>query len=101
MAIYIFYTSVKIIISNIRGILTNDEGNDALKEEIKKEFDKYKEFNIIDIKIIKMSYYYNIFLKINVKENIRIKEFIKIEKKIKKDIKSFNKLIKYIDIEAL
>ncbi len=101
MAIYIFYTSVKIIISNIRGILTNDEGNDALKEEIKKEFEKYKEFNIIDIKIIKMSYYYNIFLKINVKENIRIKEFIKIEKKIKKDIKSFNKLIKYIDIEAL
>ena len=36
MALYIFYTSIKMIISNIRGILINDEENDDIKETIKK-----------------------------------------------------------------
>ena len=101
MAIYIFYTSTKIIISNIRGILTNDEGNDILKESIKKELDKFKEISITNVKIIKMSYYYNVFLQIDVNNNIKIKDFLRIEKKIKKHLKKFNKLIKYIDVEPL
>ena len=101
MAVYIFYTSLKITISNIRGILTNDEGNDELKDNIKKELEKYKEFKVTNIKIIKMSYYYSIFLQIDVNNNIKIKDFLKIENKIKNHLKSFNKLIKYIDIEVL
>ena len=101
MAVYIFYTSLKITISNIRGILTNDEGNDELKDNIKKELEKYKEFKVTNIKIIKMSYYYSIFLRIDVNNNIKIKDFLKIENKIKNHLKSFNKLIKYIDIEVL
>ena len=101
MAVYIFYTSLKITISNIRGILTNDEGNDELKDNIKKELEKYKEFKVTNIKIIKMSYYYSIFLQIDVNNNIKIKDFLKIENKIKNYLKSFNKLIKYIDIEVL
>lgn len=101
MAIYIFYTSIKIIISNIRGILTNDEGNDELKKKIKKEFGQFKEFRVVNIKIIKMSYYYSIFLQVDVNNNIKIKDFFKIEKKIKKHLKSINKLIKYIDVEPL
>ena len=101
MAIYIFYTSLKIIISNVRGILTNDEGNDELKDSIKKELEQFKEFRITNIRIIKMSYYYSVFLQIDVNNNMTIEDLLKIEKKIKKHLKAHNKLIKYIDIDAL
>ena len=101
MAVYIFYTSLKMIISNIRGILINDEGNEELKDKIKIELEQFKDFRIVDIKLIKMSYYYSIFLQIDVNNNIKIKDLLRIEKKIKRHLKSLNKLIKYIDIEAL
>ena len=101
MAIYVFYVSLKIIISNIKGILANDEENDELRDEIKKELEQFKEFNITNIKIIKMSYYYTIFLQIDVNNNITINDLLKIEKKIRAHLKQVNKSIKYIDIEAL
>ena len=41
MAIYVFYISIKMIIGNIRGILTNDEENNEIKEEIINELDKF------------------------------------------------------------
>ena len=99
MAIYIFYTSIKMIVSNIRGILTNDEGNEKLKEAIREELEQLKSFRIENIKLIKMSYYYSVFLQIDVNNNIRIKDFLKIEKKIKKCLKEIDKSIKYIDVE--
>ena len=34
MALYVFYTSIKMIISNIKGILTNDEENEEMKHLI-------------------------------------------------------------------
>ncbi len=101
MAIYVFYVSLKIIISNIKGILANDEENDELRDTIKKELDQFKEFNITNIKIIKMSYYYTVFLQIDVNNNITINDLLKIEKKIRTHLKQANKSIKYIDIEAL
>lgn len=48
-----------------------------------------------------MSYYYSVFLQIDVNNNIKIKDFLKMEKTIKKRLKSMNKSIKYIDIEPL
>ena len=101
MAVYTFYTSIKMIVSNIRGILTNDEGNEELKNKIKIELEKIKGIRISSIKVIKMSYYYSIFLQIDVDNNIKIKDFLRIEAKIKKQLKSVDKLIKYIDIEVL
>lgn len=101
MAIYVFYVSLKIIIANIKGILANDEENDELRDNIKKELEQFKEFNITNIKIIKMSYYYTIFLQIDVNNNITINDLLKIEKKIRAHLKQVNKSIKYIDIEAL
>lgn len=101
MVLYIFYTSIKMIISNIRGILINDEENDDIKETIKKELEQSKEFKIYNIKIIKMSYYYSVFLKIDVNNSIKIKDYLKIEKKIKQQIRKKNKLIKFIDVEPL
>ena len=101
MAIYVFYISIKMIISNIRGILINDKENEELKEEIKKELEYYKHLHIKSIKVIKISYYYAIFLQIDINNNIKIKDFIRLEKKIKTKLKSINKLIKYIDIEPM
>ena len=101
MALYIFYTSIKMIISNIRGILINDEENDDIKETIKKELEQSKQYKIADIKLIRMSYYYSIFLKIDVNNNIKIKDYLKIEKRIKQQIKKKNKSIKFIDVEPM
>ena len=101
MAIYVFYTSIKMIISNVHGILINDENNEEIKEKIFEELSKIKDLKIKDLKIIKISYYYSVFLQIDVDDNIRIKDYLKIEKKVKKRIKNVNELIKFIDIEPL
>ena len=101
MAIYVFYTSIVMIVANIRGILINDVDNDKMKEVIIKELEHFKQFKIINVKVIKISYYYCVFLQIDVNNNIMIKDFLKIEKKIKKQLKNVNQFIKFIDIEPL
>ena len=101
MAIYVFYASLKMIISNINGMLLNDEANEELKEKIKKDLENIKGINITKIKIIKMSSYYSVFLQIDVNDNLKIKDFIILQDEIKKQIKKSNKLIKYIDIEPV
>ena len=60
-----------------------------------------KSLKIKDLKIIKISYYYSVFLQIDVDDNLRIKDFLKIEKKVKQRIKNVDNLIKFIDIEPL
>ena len=99
MAIYVFYTSIKMIISNIHGILMNDAENTELKEEIENQLKKYSEVQCTKVKVIKMSAYYSIFLQLKVNKIISIKKYIDLEKKIKSHLKSKNKLIRFIDIE--
>ncbi len=101
MAIYVFYTSIKMLISNIRGILMNDVENNEIKEQIINEVKQFKEFTLEDVKIIKMSTYYNIFLKIQPTSNLTIKKYLRIEKDLKKYLKSKNRLIRFIDIEPV
>ena len=101
MSIYVFYTSIKMMISNIRGMLLNDEENNEIKEEIEKELKNYKNLYFKNVKVIKMSSYYSVFLKVKVDEKITIKEYLLLEKKIKSELKSTNKLIRFIDIELI
>ena len=101
MSIYVFYTSIKMMISNIRGMLLNDEENNEIKVEIEKELKKYKNLYFKNVKVIKMSSYYSVFLKVKVDEKITIKEYLLLEKKIKSELKSTNKLIRFIDIELI
>ena len=101
MSIYVFYTSIKIIIPNIRGILTNDEENNEIKEEIENELKKFKDVKFKNVKVINMSSYYSIFLQVKVDENMTIKQYLLLEKKIKSQLKSSNGLIRFIDIEPL
>ena len=101
MALYVFYTSIKMVVSNIRGILTNDEENNEIKEEVTNELSNFKEIKIKRIKIIKMSTYYSIFMQVEVNENLTIKKYIEIEKKIKQQLRISNRLIRFIDIEPV
>ena len=101
MSIYVFYTSIKMMISNIRGMLINDEENNEIKEEIEKELKNYKNLYFKNVKVIKMSSYYSVFLQVRVAENITINEYLILEKKIKSQLKSANKLIRFIDIELI
>lgn len=101
MAIYVFYTSIKMMISNIRGLLMNDEENNEIKEEIINEINQFKEIDLKKVKVIKMSIYYSVFLQIDFDDNLKIKEYLKIEKELKHHLKSKNKLIRFIDIEPV
>lgn len=101
MSIYVFYTSIKMMVSNIRGMLINDEENNEIKEEIEKELKKFKNLYYKNVKVIKMSSYYSVFLQVRVDEDITIKEYLLLEKKIKSQLKSANKLIRFIDIELI
>ena len=82
MSIYVFYTSIKMMISNIRGMLINDEENNEIKEEIEKELKNYKNLYFKNVKVIKMSSYYSVFLKVKVDEKTTIKEYLLLEKKM-------------------
>lgn len=101
MAIYIFYTSIKMIASNIHGILINDDENEEVKEEILKAIEKKKKVKIINTKIIRMANYYSVFLQLDVDNSLTINEYIKLEKELKKKLKSIDNRIRFIDIEPL
>ena len=101
MAIYVFYTSIKMIVLNIKGILANDEENTELKEEIETNFKDFPKLKLKKVKVIKMSSYYSVFLQVKVDENISIKKYIELEKKLKSQLKSKIKLIRFIDIEPV
>lgn len=101
IAIYVFYVSVVMIVSNIRGILTNDEENGEIREDILHELEKMQGFKIKKIRIIKMATYYSVFLQIIVDENLTIKKYLVIEKNIKRVLKKKNKKIRFIDVELI
>ena len=101
MAIYVFYTAMTMMISNIHGLLTKDVENNDLKEEIENVLQNFKQLDFKKVKIIKMSTYYIVFLQVKVNANITIKKYIAMEKELKARLKSTNKLIRFIDIEPL
>lgn len=101
MAIYVFYTSINMMVSNIRGILANDEENNELKEKIEEKLKEFKNLQFKNVKIIKMSRYYTIFLQVKADDNMTMKEYISVEKELKFQLKASNELIRFIDIEPL
>lgn len=101
IAIYVFYVSIKMIISNIRGILTNDEENNEIRENIINELSKIDKVKVKNIKIIKMGTYYSLFLELIIDKNLTIKKYLNLEKRIKLNLKKLNKQIRFIDIEPV
>ena len=101
MSLYVFYTAIKMMVVNIRGMLTNTEENDSIKDEVINELNKFQELDFKKIKIIKMSAYYSVFLHVKANEELTIKEYLEMEKKVKKHLKSKDKMIRFIDIEPV
>ena len=101
MSLYVFYTAIKMMVVNIRGMLTNTEENDSIKDEVINELNKFQELDFKKIKIIKMSAYYSVFLQVKANEKLTIKEYLEMEKKVKKHLKSKDKMIRFIDIEPV
>lgn len=101
MAIYVFYTSINMMVSNIRGILANDEENNELKEKIEEKLKEFKNLQFKNVKIIKMSRYYTVFLQVKADGNMTMKDYISVEKELKSQLKASNELIRFIDIEPL
>lgn len=101
MCIYVFYTSIKMMISNIKGLLANDTENEELKHEIEQKLQKYEDVKLKKVKIIKMSSYYSVFLQIKTSEEMTIKEYIAYERKIKSKLKSWNKAIRFVDVQPV
>lgn len=101
MAIYVFYTSIKMIIHNLNGMLLNDEENSEIKELIVNELNSLQDLDLKNVKVIKMSNYYSVFLKVKANKNITIKKYLVIEKKVKQHLKAKNRLIRFIDIELM
>ena len=98
---YVFYVSIKMIVSNIRGILTNDEENNEIREDIVNELTKMKDVKIKNVRIIKMATYYSVFLQVIVDERLTIRKYLNIESKIKLKLKNINRSIRFIDIEPV
>ena len=101
MSLYVFYTAIKMMVVNIRGMLTNTEENDSIKDEVINELNKFQELDFKKIKIIKMSAYYSVFLQVKANEKLTIKEYLEMEKKVKTHLKSKDKMIRFIDIEPV
>ena len=101
MALYVFYTSIKMMVLNVKGLLANDTENEELKQQIEQKLQKYEDVKLKKVKIIKMSSYYSVFLQIKTSDEMTIKEYIAYEKKIKSKLKSYNKLIRFVDVHPL
>ncbi len=46
MSLYVFYTSIKMMTSNIRGMLTNDQENNEMKEKVANEIKEFKDLEL-------------------------------------------------------
>ena len=101
MAIYVFYASIKMIVSNMRGTLTTSEENTEIKDKIVEILNNIKYVDFKNVKVINMSNYYSIFLQVKVDEKITIRKYIAIEKEIKTKLKAANKQIRFIDIHPI
>lgn len=101
IALYVFYVSIKMIVSNMRGILTIDEENNEIREEIINELERIEELKIKKIRIIKMATYYSVFLQVIADEKLTIKKYLNIEKRVKTQLKTINKSIRFIDMELV
>ena len=89
---------------NDKGLIlqkNNNKKDDEIKEEIESKLAEFEKLQFKKIRAIKMSTYYSIFLQVKVDENITMKQYLSLEKEVKSQLKSSNKLIRFIDIEPL
>ena len=74
---------------------------ESLSDDIRKELSKFQDIKLESIKLVRMSKYYSLFLKVKADDNMTIKEYITIERQIKKHLKAKDKEIRFVDIEPV
>lgn len=99
ISIIIFTTALKIIIENIRYLLGTSEDDDEIIKELTEVVNKNKIIKDNSIKLMKIGSYYNLYLTIELDNNVTLKRLFNLEKNLKKEIKKTNKKIRFIEIE--
>lgn len=101
ISIIVFNISIKIIIQNIEYLLGVNDSNWEVVEGIKEIVKANKVIRDSSIKLIKMGNYYNLYLLIEVDDNITLKTLFNLEGKLKKEIRKSKFKIKFIEIEPI
>ena len=99
ISIMVFYTSIKIIIENIRYLLGINEDNEEIKEKIIETIKENKLIKDYNIKLMKIGEYYNLYLTIELEPSVTLKQLFTLDKRLKKEIRNKKLNIKFIEIE--
>lgn len=99
ISIMVFYTSIKIIIENIRYLLGINEDNEEIKDKIIETIKENKLIKDYNIKLMKIGEYYNLYLTIELEPSVTLKQLFTLDKRLKKEIRNKKLNIKFIEIE--
>lgn len=99
ISIIVFETAIKIIIENIEFLLGKNDENENIKTSIEKIINKNKLIKDSEFSLMKFGNYYNLFLTIELENNLTMKQLFSLEAKIKKEIRNKKLKIKFIEIE--
>ena len=99
ISIIILITALKIIIENIRYLLGTSEDNEEIIKELIEVVNKNKIIKDNSIKLMKIGSFYNLYLTIELDNNVTLKRLFNLEKNLKKEIRKVNKKIRFIEIE--
>lgn len=99
ISIIILITALKIIIENIRYLLGTSEDDEEIIKELIEVVNKNEIIKDNSIKLMKIGSYYNLYLTIELDNNVTLKRLFNLEKNLKKEIRKVNKKIRFIEIE--
>ena len=101
ISLIVFNISIKIIIQNIEYLLGINDNNEEIIKAINDIIDNNRLIKGSSIKLIKMGNYYNLYLLIELDDNVTLKKLFNLEKKLKMEIRKTKYKIKFIEIEPI
>ena len=99
ISVIVFVIAFRIIKENIQYLLGINEDNAEVLAMVRDIINKYKDIKDSSCKLMKVGSYYNLYLVIELDDNISLKRVFRIENKLKKEIKEKKMNIRFIEIE--
>lgn len=99
ISIVVFGIAFSIIKENIQYLLGINEDNEEIIEKIEDIISGYKDIKDSSCKLMRMGSYYNLYLIIELDDNISLRRVFSLENDIKRKIKWANIGVKFIEIE--
>lgn len=99
ISMIIFYIAIRIIVENIEFLLGKNDNDEKIKTTIEEIVNKNKKIRNSSFYLMKFGNYYNLFLTIELENDLTLKQLFSLEKKIKKEIRNRKLKIKLIEIE--